>query len=62
VLKAYQGKDIPIEYAKVEAEMKAKHVAEWKAKHKSIAPGFSFGSALGLSNVRLLLNHLRFVF
>jgi len=42
--------------------MKAKHVAEWKAKHKSIAPGFSFGSALGLSNVRLLLNHLRFVF
>lgn len=49
VLKAYAGKDIPLEYAKVEAEMKAKHVAEWKAKHKSIGPGFSFSSALGLS-------------
>lgn len=34
ILQAYAGKDIPIEYAKKEAELKAKHVAEWKEKHK----------------------------
>jgi len=54
VLKAYEGKNIPLEYAKVEAEMKAKHVAEWNAKHKSVGSGFSFGSAFGFSNVSLL--------
>jgi import inner membrane translocase subunit TIM50 len=54
VLKAYQDKNIPLEYAKVEAEMKAKHVAEWKAKHKSAGSGFSFGSAFGLSNTPTL--------
>jgi import inner membrane translocase subunit TIM50 len=51
VLKAYQGKDIPLEYAKVEAEMKAKHVVEWKEKHKSSGSGFSLGGAFGMSNV-----------
>ncbi|KAF8959901.1 HAD-like domain-containing protein [Flammula alnicola] len=51
VLKAYGGKDIPIEYGKVEAEMKAKHVAEWKAKKgNKPAAGFSFGSLVGLSS------------
>ena len=35
ILKAYQGKDIATEYAKVEAANKARLVEEWKAKHKS---------------------------
>lgn len=53
VLKAYAGKDIALEYAKVEAEMKAKHVAEWKEKKgKKASGGLSFGSMIGLSGVR----------
>jgi hypothetical protein len=31
ILQAYHGKDIPLEYAKKEAEAKAKHIEEWKA-------------------------------
>ncbi|PPR01383.1 hypothetical protein CVT24_006221 [Panaeolus cyanescens] len=50
VLKAYEGKNIPLEYGRLEAEMKAKHVAEWKAKHKSSAVTPSFGSLFGLSS------------
>ncbi|KAF8901871.1 HAD-like domain-containing protein [Gymnopilus junonius] len=50
IIKAYSGKDVPIEYGKLEAEMKAKHVAEWQAKHKGKSPGFSFSSVLGLSD------------
>ena len=53
MLKAYAGKDIALEYAKVEAEMKAKHVAEWKEKKgKKPSGGLSFGSMIGLSGVR----------
>jgi import inner membrane translocase subunit TIM50 len=53
VIKAYAGKDIPLEYAKVEAEMKARHIAEWKEKKgKKPSGGFSFGSLVGLSSVR----------
>ncbi|KZP20073.1 HAD-like protein [Athelia psychrophila] len=36
IIKAYQGKDIPIEYAKREAEDKQKHVAKWSGKAKPI--------------------------
>jgi len=58
ILTAYQGKDIPLEWGKKEAEMKAKHVAEWQAKNKhkvSAGSGWSFGSMLGLSDpVRIL--------
>ena len=55
ILQAYAGKDIPIEYGKKEAEMKARHVAEWQAKHKGKSTGgISFGSFFGLSdNVRV---------
>ncbi|KAF9471782.1 HAD-like protein, partial [Pholiota conissans] len=52
VIKAYAGKDIPVEYAKVEAEMKARHVAEWQEKKaKKASGGLSFGSLVGLSGV-----------
>ncbi|KAF9047783.1 HAD-like domain-containing protein [Panaeolus papilionaceus] len=50
ILKAYEGKNIPLEYGKMEAEMKAKHVAEWKAKHKPSVVTPSFGSLFGLSS------------
>ncbi|KAH9485806.1 Mitochondrial import inner membrane translocase subunit TIM50 [Psilocybe cubensis] len=51
ILQRYAGKDIPLEYGKVEAEMKAKHIAEWQAKHKNSAgSGFSFGALLGMSD------------
>ncbi|KAF4620794.1 hypothetical protein D9613_001039 [Agrocybe pediades] len=55
ILKAYAGKDIPLEWGRKEAEMKAKHIAEWQAKNKhkisSGGSGFSFGSLLGLSDL-----------
>ncbi|KAG6891171.1 hypothetical protein C0992_009786 [Termitomyces sp. T32_za158] len=47
ILQAYQGKDIPIEYAKREAEQKAKHIEEWKKK-KGIQTS-SISSMFGLS-------------
>jgi import inner membrane translocase subunit TIM50 len=50
ILKAYEGKDIPIEYGKREAEMKSKHIEEWKGKHKHTASVPSFGSLFGLSS------------
>ncbi|KXN86028.1 Mitochondrial import inner membrane translocase subunit TIM50 [Leucoagaricus sp. SymC.cos] len=48
ILEAYQGKDIPIEYAKKEAEAKQKHIEEWKKKSHQISSG-SFSSMFGLS-------------
>jgi import inner membrane translocase subunit TIM50 len=32
ILKAYEGKNIPLEYAKKEAEMKREFIEEWKAR------------------------------
>ena len=32
ILKAYEGKNIPIEYAKKEAENKRQFIEEWKAR------------------------------
>ena len=34
ILKASEGKDVPLKYAKTEAIAKAKHLAEWNAKHR----------------------------
>ena len=47
ILKAYQGKDIPIEYAKREAEDKQAHVENWTKKGKRVDVTFSslFGSS-----------------
>ncbi|KAJ3546049.1 hypothetical protein NM688_g5555 [Phlebia brevispora] len=39
ILEAYHGKDIPIEYAKKEAEAKAKHIEEWKNSRKGLSSG-----------------------
>ncbi|KDR69858.1 hypothetical protein GALMADRAFT_77092 [Galerina marginata CBS 339.88] len=39
ILTAYAGKDIPLEYGKIEAEMKAKHVTEWQSKNKDKPTG-----------------------
>ncbi|KAF8992998.1 HAD-like domain-containing protein [Cyathus striatus] len=50
IIGAYQGKDIPIEYSKKEAEAKAKHVEEWKKKHPK-GVGVSGGFLAGLLGV-----------
>ncbi|KAI0629646.1 NIF-domain-containing protein [Trametes polyzona] len=39
VLKAYEGKNIPIEFAKKEAEMKRKHLEEWEHSRKGLSRG-----------------------
>lgn len=48
ILKAYEGKDVPLEYAKTEANAKAKHIAEWNAKHKPVEAAPSFRNLFGL--------------
>lgn len=47
IIKAYAGKDIPIEYAKKEAEAKQKATEEWERQHPNSASG---GGAGWLSN------------
>ena len=56
ILKAYAGKDIPIEYAKKEAENKRKHVEEWERSgaSKSVLGAVTLSSLFG--KVRLILN------
>ncbi|KAI0363989.1 NIF-domain-containing protein [Pilatotrama ljubarskyi] len=39
VLQAYQGKNIPLEFAKKEAEMKQKHLEEWEHSRKGLSRG-----------------------
>ncbi|KAI6043535.1 HAD-like domain-containing protein [Pisolithus marmoratus] len=52
ILEAYRGKDIPIEYAKNEAEAREQHIAEWKKKRKGLSTGgFTFSSLFGASEV-----------
>ncbi|KAJ3980142.1 HAD-like protein [Lentinula detonsa] len=48
ILKAYQGQNIPLEYAKREAEGKQKHVENWKQNKGSTSN--SFGSFFGVSS------------
>jgi import inner membrane translocase subunit TIM50 len=57
ILKAYEGKNIPVEYAKKEADAKRVAVEEWERQHPASA--YSGANALrgmfgGLSNVGLL--------
>jgi import inner membrane translocase subunit TIM50 len=49
IIKAYEGKDIPVEYAKREAERKQAAIAEWERDHgASSSPGSGWiGRALG---------------
>ncbi|OSC98463.1 NIF-domain-containing protein [Trametes coccinea BRFM310] len=39
VLKAYEGKNIPVEFARIEAEMKQKHIEEWEHSRKGLSRG-----------------------
>jgi hypothetical protein len=48
ILKAYEGKDVPLEYAKTEAISKAKHLAEWNAEHRPSVAAPSFRNLFGL--------------
>ncbi|KAJ6621310.1 HAD-like domain-containing protein [Mycena sp. CBHHK59/15] len=48
ILAAYKGKDIPLEYAKKEAEAKALHVEKWNKDRPAGLVGTSFSSLLGL--------------
>jgi len=50
ILQAYQDKDIPLEYAKKEAEAKRKHIEEWERSHKSAASGFTLSGLFGGSS------------
>ena len=52
ILEAYRGKDIPLEYAKKEAEAKQKHIEEWKSGKGKTAGGFTFSSLFGGPQVR----------
>ncbi|KAF7309668.1 Mitochondrial import inner membrane translocase subunit TIM50 [Mycena indigotica] len=48
ILAAYHGKDIPIEYAKKEAEAKAAHVEKWNQSHPQGAGVSGFSSLVGI--------------
>lgn len=62
IIQAYQGKDIPLEYGRKEAEAKARHVEEWKKKNPMSISGSSFASMFGISSaVCTLLILLRFM-
>ncbi|OCF72346.1 mitochondrial import inner membrane translocase subunit TIM50 [Kwoniella mangroviensis CBS 8886] len=43
ILKAYEGKNIPVEYAKKEAEAKQKAIEEWERMHPSAISGAGSG-------------------
>jgi import inner membrane translocase subunit TIM50 len=50
-LQAYAGKDVPVEYAKKEAEAKAKHIEEWHKSGKGLATGgFTLSKLFGSSS------------
>lgn len=52
ILAAYQGTDIPLEYAKKEAEAKALHIEKWTKERPQGLASSSFSSMLGLAPVR----------
>lgn len=58
ILKAYEGKDIPIEYAKREAEAKARFIEDWKAKGalKSSVSASGISSLFGLSQASTVVS------
>lgn len=48
ILQTYAGTDIPIEYAKKEAEAKQKHIEEWERSRKGLSKGgFTLSSLFG---------------
>lgn len=56
VLKAYEGKNIPIEYGKQEAEAKRRFIEEWRRSGKSKSGSLTISGLFGGSqgNVRLV--------
>jgi import inner membrane translocase subunit TIM50 len=48
IIKAYEGKNIPVEYAKREAERKQAAIEEWEREHGGVVLG-SDGSSGGTS-------------
>ncbi|KAF7308717.1 Mitochondrial import inner membrane translocase subunit TIM50 [Mycena chlorophos] len=50
ILSAYSGKDIPLEYAKKEAEAKAAHIEKWTKAHPQGSAVSGFSSFLGLGS------------
>ncbi|KAI0785773.1 HAD-like domain-containing protein [Abortiporus biennis] len=51
ILQAYQGKDIPLEYAKHEAADKQRHIEEWEHHKKGLSTGgFTLSSLFGGSS------------
>lgn len=53
ILEAYRDKDIPLEYAKKEAEAKQKHVEEWQHRHGLATGGFTLSKLFSENKVRL---------
>ncbi|TDL22925.1 HAD-like protein [Rickenella mellea] len=57
ILTAYQGKDIPLEYAKTEAEGKRNFLEEWRKSGKApSSTSFTLSGLFGGSNVRLFIS------
>ncbi|EPT02474.1 hypothetical protein FOMPIDRAFT_1022839 [Fomitopsis schrenkii] len=53
ILDVYHGKDIPLEYAKKEAEMKQKHMEEWQHSRKGLSTNsFTLSSLFGSSQAQ----------
>lgn len=51
IIEAYSGKDIPIEYAKKEAEAKQRHIEEWEHSRKGLSSGgFTLSGLFGGSS------------
>jgi mitochondrial import inner membrane translocase subunit TIM50 len=47
VIDAYKGKNVPIEYAKKEAEAKEKFLDEWRAGSGLVHGGFTLSKLFG---------------
>jgi import inner membrane translocase subunit TIM50 len=47
VLGRYRGQDVPLEWAKVEAQNKARHVKEWEAKQAQLGGLATGGWTMG---------------
>jgi len=51
ILDVYRDKDIPLEYAKKEAEAKQKHIEEWQNSKRGIgAGGFTLSGLFGVNS------------
>jgi len=61
ILAAYRDKDIPLEYAKKEAEARQKHIEDWQNTKKGIARGgFTLSNLFG-SSTNGSVSHRSFV-